>query len=381
VVDLLKKAVIFACAALMMLFPWSVSVRAAPSVSAKSAVLVCADNGRVLYEKNSHEKLPIASTTKIMTALLTLEAAAHSDDVVKITPEMVRVEGSSMGLKAGDQLTLSALAQGMLTVSGNDAANSAAIAIGGSIPKFAELMNQKAAQIGLSETHYVTPSGLDQEEHYSTASDLAKLTAAALKNSAFASIVSQKKIQVRFCNPNQTVTYTNHNKLLSMYEGCIGVKTGYTQKAGRCLVSAAERGGVRLIAVTLSDPDDWNDHEQLLDYGFSRVIQYQPDDSELELNLPVVGGTERTVLVLGTDGDAVVLPSDEVQNLRRSVELPQFLYAPVKKGQVLGCVRYSNDSGTVASTKLIAGTDVPREIIEKNIFEKIWTWIRKLISV
>lgn len=378
---MLKKAVVFALSALVMVFPWSVSVRAAPSVCAKSAVVICADDGRVLYEKNSHEKRPIASTTKIMTALLTLEAAARSDDVVQITPEMVRVEGSSMGLKAGDKLTLSALAQGMLTVSGNDAANSAAIAVGGSIPKFLELMNQKAKQLGLSETHFASPSGLDQEGHYSTANDLAKLTVAALKNPEFASIVSQKKIQVHFCDPDRTVTYTNHNKLLSMYEGCIGVKTGYTKKSGRCLVSAAERNGVRLIAVTLCDPDDWNDHAQLLDYGFSCVTRYQPDDSELKLKLPVVGGTDCTVPVLGTDGDAAILPSNEVQSLRRTVELPQFLYAPVKKGQVLGCVRYSNDSGTVVSTKLIAGADVPREIIQKNMFEKLWDWIRQLISV
>ncbi|MFU0833083.1 MAG: serine-type D-Ala-D-Ala carboxypeptidase [Oscillospiraceae bacterium] len=378
---MLKKAVACVLVVLAMVFPWSVSVLAAPSVSAKSAVVVCADNGRVLYEKNSHEKLPIASTTKIMTALLTLEAAARSDDVVQITPEMVRVEGSSMGLKAGDKLTLSALAKGMLTVSGNDAANSAAIAIGGSIPKFAELMNQKAAQIGLSETHYVSPSGLDEEGHYSTANDLAKLTVAALQNSEFANIVSQKKIQVDFYNPDRTVTYTNHNKLLSIYEGCIGVKTGYTKKSGRCLVSAAERNGVRLIAVTLCDPDDWNDHAQLLDYGFSCVTRYQPDDSELKLTLPVVGGTDCTVPILGTEGDAVILPSDDVQNLCRTVELPQFLYAPVRKGQVLGYVRYFNNSDTVTSTKLIAGADVPRQVIEKNLFEKLWDWIRQLISV
>ncbi|QNK41360.1 D-alanyl-D-alanine carboxypeptidase family protein [Caproicibacter fermentans] len=350
-------------------------------MSAKSAVVISAADGRVLYEKNSREKLPIASTTKIMTALLTLEAASRNDRTVLITPEMIRVEGSSMGLKAGDKLTLTALAEGMLSVSGNDAANSAAIAVGGSTERFAALMNQKAAQLGLSETHYVTPSGLDNAEHYSSAGDLAKLTAAALKNPEFARIVSQKKIQVRFSDPDRTVTYTNHNKLLSMYAGCNGVKTGFTKKSGRCLVSAAQRDGVQLVAVTLSDPNDWEDHEKLLDYGFSRLTCFQADDSEFRLNLPVVGGTAGSVSVLGTAGAAALLPPDEVQNLRRTVELPQFLYAPVKRGQVLGLVRYQNETGTVSTTKLLAGGNVSRQAVKKNIFEKLWDRIRVLFSV
>ncbi|WP_330594093.1 D-alanyl-D-alanine carboxypeptidase family protein [Caproicibacter fermentans] len=380
--DLLKKAIsIFLAALTAASFSCPAGAEASPSVSAKSAVVISAADGRVLYEKNSREKLPIASTTKIMTALLTLEAASRNDRTVLITPEMIRVEGSSMGLKAGDKLTLTALAEGMLSVSGNDAANSAAIAVGGSTERFAALMNQKAAQLGLSETHYVTPSGLDNAEHYSSAGDLAKLTAAALKNPEFARIVSQKKIQVRFSDPDRTVTYTNHNKLLSMYDGCNGVKTGFTKKSGRCLVSAAQRVGVQLVAVTLSDPNDWEDHEKLLDYGFSRLTCFQADDSEFRLNLPVVGGTAGSVSVLGTAGAAALLPSDEVQNLRRTVELPRFLYAPVKRGQVLGLVRYQNETGTVATTKLLAGGNVSRQAVKKNIFEKLWDRIRVLFSV
>lgn len=376
-----KKAISILLAALTAAsFPCAARAQTdAPSVSARSAAVICAADGRVLYEKNSRERLPIASTTKIMTALLTLEAAARSDRTVLITPEMVRVEGSSMGLKAGDKLTLTALAEGMLSVSGNDAANSAAIAVGGSIQQFAVLMNRKAAQLGLSDTHYVTPSGLDNEEHFSSARDLAKLTASALKNPEFARIVAQRKIKVQFSD--RTVTYTNHNKLLSMYDGCNGVKTGFTKKSGRCLVSAAERGGVQLVAVTLSDPNDWGDHEKLLDYGFSRLTRYQADDSGFHLNLPVVGGAERAVLVTGSAGTAALLPADEVRDLRRTVELPRFVYAPVAKGQVLGLVRYSNDDGTVTTTKLTAGSDVPRQADHKNRIEKIWDRIRQLLSV
>jgi D-alanyl-D-alanine carboxypeptidase/D-alanyl-D-alanine carboxypeptidase (penicillin-binding protein 5/6) len=383
VVDLLKKVISVLLAALTAAaFPCLAEAQtAAPSVSARSAVVISAADGRVLYEKNSHKRLPIASTTKIMTALLTLEAASREDKTVLIIPEMVRVEGSSMGLQVGDQLTLTALAEGMLSVSGNDAANSAAIAVGGSLKQFAVLMNQKAAQLGLSDTHFVTPSGLDNEEHYSSAGDLAKLTAAALQNSEFTRIVALKKIKVQFFDPDRTVTYTNHNKLLSMYEGCTGVKTGFTKKSGRCLVSSAERSGVCLVAVTLSDPNDWADHEKLLDYGFSRLTRYQADDSEFCVNLPVVGGTDHSVLVRGCQSDAVICPVEDVQNLQRVVELPRFVYAPVVKGQVLGLVRYSNEAGTVATATLTASADVPYQIVQKNIFIKLWDRIRQLLSV
>ena len=380
VVDLLKKALAFLLAAgIAAAFPCAAKAEGEPSVSAKSAVVMFADDGRLLYEKNSHERLPIASTTKIMTALLTLEAAARNDKTVQITPEMVRVEGSSMGLKAGDRLTLSALAEGMLSVSGNDAANSAAIAVAGSLGAFAQMMNRKAGELGLADTHFVTPSGLDDAEHYSCAYDLAVLTAAAMENPDFARIVSQQKIRVQFVD--RTVTYTNHNKLLSMYQGCTGVKTGYTQKSGRCLVSTAERNGVCLIAVTLSDPDDWDDHEKLLDYGFSRLTPCGFNDSAVQISLPVVGGTEKSVAVAGTDGGTVVLPAEQAAVLRRTVELPQLGYAPVGGGQVLGVVRYTDFDGTVATTELLAEKTVKSEMPEKNLFQKLWDRIRMLFSV
>ena len=380
VVDLLKKALALLLAAgTAAAFPCAVRAEGEPAISAKSAVVMFVDDGRLLYEKNSHEHLPIASTTKIMTALLTLEAAARDDKTVLITPEMVRVEGSSMGLKAGDRLTLSALAEGMLSVSGNDAANSAAIAVAGSLDAFALLMNRKAEELGLADTHFVTPSGLDDAEHYSSAYDLAALTAAAMENPDFARIVSQQKIKVQFSD--RTVTYTNHNKLLSMYQGCTGVKTGYTQKSGRCLVSAAERNGVRLIAVTLSDPDDWDDHGKLLDYGFSRLTPCEFDDSAFRISLPVVGGIEKIVPVAGTDGGTAVLPAEQASVIRRTVELPQFVYAPVGEGQVLGLVRYTDFNGTVATTELLAGKTVKSEMPEKNLFQKLWDRILMLFSV
>ena len=269
------------CAILAGVVSFFLSVSAAPAafaeggpqVSAQAAIVIHADSGKVLYEKNADEQRSMASTTKIMTALIALETAAADDPVVTITDEMVRVEGSSMGLQPGDQLTLKSLAAGMLIVSGNDAANSAAIAISGSTEAFAEKMNQRAQELGMEHTHFVTPSGLDDDAHYSTARDMATLAAAAMKNPDFAAIVGQKAMNISFITPDQTRRYTNHNKLLNLYEGCTGVKTGFTKKSGRCLVSAAERDGIRLIAVTLNAPDDWNDHMALLNDGFSKLLR------------------------------------------------------------------------------------------------------------
>lgn len=344
----------------------------APEVTAKSAVLMNQDTGEILYAKDENTKRPMASTTKIMTALLTLEAAASDNRTVTITSEMVRVEGSSMGLLPGNQLTLKSLAAGMLTVSGNDAANSAAIAVSGSVPAFADRMNRRAEALGLKSTHFVTPSGLDNDDHYTTARDLAVLAAAAMKNPDFAAIAGSKQYNVEFTSPGQTRRFTNHNKLLSMYSGCTGVKTGFTKKSGRCLVSAAEKNGVRLVAVTLNAPDDWNDHEKMLDYGFSQLEACPMDDSGYSISVPVVGGAESAVPVCGTAGNGVVLKKEEASGLQRIVSMPKFLYAPIEAGQTVGAVRYMLGEKIVAETELVAKAAVPLIPAQKNIFQEFW---------
>lgn len=337
------------------------SVNAAnPSVSAQCAAVIHMDTGEVLFAKNGEERRAMASTTKIMTALLTLEEAAIENREVEITREMVLVEGSSMGLREGDRLTLRDLAVGMLTVSGNDAANSAAIAISGSREAFVERMNQRAQELGLENTHFETPSGLDGETHYSTALDMAKLGAAAMQNPDFAAIAGSKTAKVTFLSPEKTVTYQNHNKLLSLYEGCTGVKTGFTKKAGRCLVSAAERDGVRLVAVTLNAPDDWNDHVALLDYGFSQMTTLTFDESNYTCKVPVAGAGEITVCG-GTEAVTVAVPVSQQGAVRRVVELARFLYAPISAGEQVGCVRYVLGEEVVAQVPLLAaeGASVP----------------------
>lgn len=354
---LVKKMLASAILPLALVLPAffvPVSAQEAPTVSARCAAVIHMDTGEVLFEKNGSEQRAMASTTKIMTALLTLEEAAIDNREVEITREMVLVEGSSMGLREGDRLTLHDLAVGMLTVSGNDAANSAAIAISGSREAFVERMNLRAKELGMANTHFDTPSGLDGDTHYSTALDMAKLGAAAMSNPDFAAIAGSQSMKVTFLSPEKTVTYQNHNKLLKLYEGCTGVKTGFTKKAGRCLVSSAEKDGVRLVAVTLDAPDDWNDHKALLDYGFSCMTTLTYDESEYTCRIPVAGIGELTVKG-AEEPKTVALPVSKEGSVRRIVEIPRFLYAPVQKGEQVGCVRYVLEEKTVAEIPLLAG--------------------------
>ena len=227
----------------------------AVSSSAKAAAVINGDTGEALYAQNADMRLPMASTTKIMTSLLLCEHGNLRNEIT-VTADMLRVEGSSMGLLPGDTVTLHDLLYGMLLASGNDAANVTAIAISGSVTAFAELMNKRAAELGLKNTHFVTPSGLDAEEHYTTARELALLAAFALKNEEFAKAAASKTATLCYGNPPYKRTISNHNKLLKLYDGAIGVKTGFTKKSGRCLVSAARRDGKLAVAVTLCDPDD-----------------------------------------------------------------------------------------------------------------------------
>ncbi|MCH3972081.1 MAG: D-alanyl-D-alanine carboxypeptidase [Oscillospiraceae bacterium] len=347
------------------------------SVSAQSAILVNATDGSVLWAKNAAQKRPMASTTKIMTALLTLEEAACSDRTVQITADMLRVEGTSMGLQAGDRVKLSTLAAGMLSTSGNDAATAVAFALDGGPAAFAKRMNQRAKELKMNNTHFVTPSGLDDAAHYSTAEDMAKLACAAMKNDAFAAITAQKSIKVHFEQPACTRVYQNHNKLLTLYRGCIGVKTGFTKKSGRCLVSCAQRNGVRLIAVTLCAPDDWRDHQLLLDYGFSRLKSVSLDDSSCVFSLPLVGGKADHVQVRGETGSTLVIPKEA--HLTRSVELPHFVYAPLEKGEVVGQVIY-RFNGSVAAQIPLTAEAAPAAPKKLNFWRQIIAFFGSLFS-
>ncbi len=343
-------ALVLVCAALTPAFHAD-----AVSVSAEAAVLVCAETGEVLYEKAAHARRPMASTTKIMTALLTLEAASPQREVV-VTREMTAVEGTSMGLLPGDTVRYYALVCGMLLSSGNDAANTAATAIDGSLHAFAGRMNARASQIGMTDTHFVTPSGLDDEAHYSTAYDMSLLACEALKNPQFADICARGSVRVSYGNPPYPRTLTNHNRLLRLYADCIGVKTGFTKKSGRCLVSAARRDGVTLVAVTLRDPDDWNDHIALFEYGFSAVHSVPLDDDTACVRIPVTGGAGGSVGVTCASLPRAV--SVEPAEVRRTVYVPAFLYAPVRAGTIVGRAEYTCGGKTVCTALLVTDASV-----------------------
>lgn len=259
----------FLCIA-MFLYINSIDV-CAIDISAECACLINADTNEVVFEYNTHNRHSMASTTKIMTAIMALEKS-NPDEIVTVSANASSQEGSSIYLKTGEEISMENLMYGMMLNSGNDAAYAIAEHIGGTNENFCQMMNEKAKEIGADNTSFKNSNGLDADGHYSTAYDMAIIASYGLKNDKFREIVSTKNEKI---DNGDSITYLkNHNKLLWNYDGCIGVKTGYTKKTGRCLVSAAERDGVRLVAVTLNAPNDWEDHSKMLDYGFENIKKH-----------------------------------------------------------------------------------------------------------
>jgi D-alanyl-D-alanine carboxypeptidase/D-alanyl-D-alanine carboxypeptidase (penicillin-binding protein 5/6) len=352
-----------------------ISAEAEPvAVSAKACVLMDAQSGAVLYARNADEKRPMASTTKIMTTLLTLESGDLDSEFV-VDSDAIRVEGSSMGLRAGDAVTKRVLCAGMLLPSGNDAANAAAVAVAGSIPAFLTLMNKRAAEIGMTRTCFATPSGLDAEGHGASARDMALLAREALKNDDFAAICRQKSMRVMFGNPPYARTLYNTNKLLGRDETVIGMKTGFTDAAGRCLVSACERSGRRLICVTLFDRNDWNDHLALYDYGFSGASDFtvpMPDALEIP-----VEGAEKTAVRLVPEHGLTLTQWFGVQPVyTQTVRIPPFLTAPVPENEPVGELVCTGADGTeITRIRLFSAEEIPCE--EAPPPESFWDRLRK----
>ena len=308
-------------------------------VSAQSAILMELESGQVLYQKNAYERLPMASTTKIMTALVALEHMALST-LIRVSPLAVGIEGSSVYLYADETLTLEELLYAMLLESANDAAAAIAIAVGGSIDGFAQLMNQKATDLGLTDTHFTNPHGLDHDEHYTTAKELALIAAEVLRRPELTTITSTRQKNISHGGAQGIRLLINHNKLLRSCDGCIGMKTGFTKRSGRCLVSAAERDGMTLIAVTLNAPNDWHDHETLLDYGFSiyeSVTLCEAGDYRAPLWME--SGTQSYVMVENKDNLTVSLPVARGE-IQVTVELPRFEFAPIAANEQVGQLVY-----------------------------------------
>lgn len=348
---------------------------AIPGVSARGAVLIEADSGTVVFGQNENARLSMASTTKIMTALVALESLPISTPVA-VTAATVGVEGSSIYLTEGETLTLEDLLYALMLESANDAAETIAVAVAGDVPAFAELMNKKAAELGLTDTHFVNPHGLDAEGHYTTAKELALLARAALENPDFRRICSTERRTIPLRGNEGVRLLLNHNKLLKSYEGCIGVKTGYTKKTGRCLVSAAERDGVTLIAVTLGAPDDWRDHTAMLDYGFElydAITLCEP--GFYAAAMPMISGTREYVMVENTDMLSVVLPRNHGEIIC-VVERRRFDFAPVSAGEAVGrLVFYENaHNGTrifLGEVPLYAAYGVEGVTYKQSFWERI----------
>lgn len=372
----MKKIVCFIIAFFAVCAPITAS---AIGTSAKAAILINGDTGEVIFEQNADELLPMASTTKIMTALLLCENGDF-DREITVTAEMLRVEGSSMGLLAGDKVSLRDLLYGMLLASGNDAANVTAYVLGGTVNGFVKMMNDKAAELGLKNTNFVTPSGLDGDGHHTTARELAALARVAMQNEEFAKAASSKSATLEYGNPPYKRTLSNHNKLLKTFDGAIGVKTGFTKKSGRCLVSAAERDGKFVIAVTLNDPNDWSDHSALLEYGLSAIKKTEILPPETTYLVPVIG-SDKLSLEICVEPYTVNTLNDT--GFSCEVFLPKFVYAPITKGEVVGSIVYKNGSDIIATSELLAQEDFAiikpqRKAIDiilenaKYIFENIW---------
>lgn len=325
-------------------------------VSAQGAALLEIQTGKVLYSKNSHQKMPMASTTKVMTAIMAIEHGGL-DELVTVSGTAYGVEGSSIYLEKNERINLRDLLYGLMLRSGNDAAVAIAEHIGGSVPEFAELMNQKAVQIGALNTHFVSPNGLHDDEHYTTAYDLALISAYAMRNSIFREIVSCSYHRTTSGNIQRTMQ--NKNKLLWEYDGATGVKTGYTIAAGKCLVFSAKRDGLDIVGVVLNCPNMFSDARAIMDNAFAtycmeRIIK----KGDMIVVLPVDSGM-RNMLELVADEDIMIPVSrNSDTQIHTKVIADERVYAPVTAGQVLGCVEVWDDTGLLRTVELVAAIDI-----------------------
>ncbi len=332
---------------------------------AQSAALCEVETGRILFAHQKDVPLPMASTTKIMTAAIAIEYG-DMDKTVTIGKDAVGIEGSSVYLMEGERFTQRELLYALLLESGNDAAVALAIAVAGDTASFVELMNAKARALGLKFTCFKNPHGLSEEGHQTTAEELARITAYALKLPLFEEVVSTLSITLE--GEGHTPRYlVNHNKLLRSYKGLIGVKTGYTLAAGRCLVTAARRDGMTLVAVTLNDRKDWDDHTAMLDYGFSAFRMERLASVGECAAVPVTEGKEPSVLAVCEEDAYLCTPTDS--SITRLYDI-EAVKAPVKEGQIIAALKIYENGTLVREIPLRAKKDV--SIKKKGLFTKLW---------
>lgn len=342
-----------------------------PAVSAESAILINGTDGSVYFEKNADRPMGMASTTKLMTALV----AAESGDVerkITVPAEAVGVEGSSVYLVEGEVLTMRELLYALLLSSANDAATAIAIATSGSVEDFCVRMNEKAAEMGLVQTHFTNPHGLYDEDHYTTARELAAIAAEALRVPLLREIVATQRATISHDGDADKRLLLNHNKLLRSYEGAIGMKTGFTKKTGRTLVSAAERDGLTLIAVTLNAPDDWRDHTAMLDYGFANYEQVVFSQAgSFMMDFPITGGESDTVCLTNAEPLVLTLPKKRGDASYSVQGTARFLFAPVTYGESFGTVTLTCEGQRVTSPLIVTETVKAKEVPLPPFFRRI----------
>lgn len=340
--------------------------------SSRSSLLMDGETGRILYEHNAHEPLPMASTTKIMTALLAIEHCGM-DEKVTAGKNAFGVPGTSIYLSEGEILTMEQMLYGLMLSSGNDAAVAIAEHVAGSVDAFCKMMTQRAEELGCENTVFMTPHGLPNDVHHTTAYDLCLIAREAMKNETFRTIVGTERKQIPWAEHEYDRVLSNKNRLLSVYEGATGIKTGYTNKAGRCLVFSAQRNGMELIGCVLNCQNWFDQAREILDEGFEkyeRVSLYQAGERVTEVE--IIGGTVDRIAV-GTETDAAV-PMEKGILPRTEVDVPERVDAGIVRGQALGTLHLYDGNEKVLSVPLIAMEDAPAGTFPFRVRRVVENW-------
>ncbi len=329
-----------------------------PEPQGKAALLMDLNSGRILYDKNSHQRMPPASVTKIMTALLTVENG-NLDQVVEVSENAAATPECSIYLQPGETLTRRELLYACMLPSANDAAVALAESVSSDVEDFVDLMNQRADELGMEDTHFCNPHGLQAEEHYTSAYDLALLSRTALQDPIFREVVSTQNIIITGPpDSEEQRSLWNQNRLLYRYTGALGIKTGYTREAGNCVVGAAQKDNMILIAVCLNSPSVYDDIIQMLDYGFTNYQMTELPTSEDPLLVKVTGGQAKTVIVRPSGDILVAAAPEERSQLRCSILPYSEVSAPVEKGDLLGVCKIYKQNEEIGSVDLVAADSV-----------------------
>ena len=347
-----------------------------PDIQAKAAVLIDESSGRVLFAKNPHQRLPQASTTKMMTCLLVIENG-DLDKEVKISKYAAETGESSIWLEEGEVLTREDLLYALMLASANDAAVALAESVAGSEEKFVELMNKRARELKLNNTHFINPHGLDADGHYSSAYDLALLAREGLSNELFSSVVTTMERCVPWSGHPWDRYLYNRNRLLTTYKGARGVKTGYTSNAGLCLVGAAQRGKLKLISAVMNSSNVYDDTQKLLDYGFSKFEAVVVEESKQVPDVKVKKGTKTSVRIMPEREVVVAVLPEEKEQLSFKLEIPDQLEAPVKMGEVVGKGKVFLNGKELTEIDYMAQEAVPRK---PPIWTRFFNWLKSIFS-